>query len=405
MNENEALYALWIKTVTEKHPAAAQKAAKCFRTAEEVYKSGRSDFPGDFSEKYAELFMNKDLSAAKKIYERCEKAGIRIIPFSSPEMPAEVKNLEKPPCLLFARGTGVFSEKDIRVAIVGSRKPTALGKKTASRLAYELSSAGITVISGMAAGTDTAAHKGALYFGKETFAFLGGGADVVYPAENAELYGRIIRNGAAVSEYLPGTGAQGFHFPERNRLLSAFSKAVIVIESAENGGTMRTAEHAIKQGVPVLAVPGPVDSPQSAGTNRLIKEGHRAVTCSDDVISFLNAEYGLCLSVKKRLSSVAVSAAEPPEKPGPEKKERKPSEKPRNSGKTEEKPENATDCFSLSDIEKKVYETVKMAGSCAVDDVCNACGISFGEAFSAISELELEGLLTEAEAGRYRTAR
>ena len=402
MNSNEELYALWIMTVTENSPSAARRAARTFGTAKDVYEGGRSDFCG-FRENTAELFMNKDLTAAKELAEKCRKLGIRVIPFSSPEMPDEVKKLENPPCVLFVKGTGVFSQTDVRVAIVGSRKATDLGRKIASRLAYELSSAGVTVISGMATGIDTAAHKGALYEGKETFAFLGGGADVIYPKENAELYRRITQNGAVVSEYLPSSSVQGFHFPERNRLLSAFSKAVIIVESDESGGSMRTAEHAKKQGVPVLAVPGPLDSAVSLGTNRLIKDGCPAVTCADDVIDFLNSQYGMRLRIMKRLSSLAEKKEKETEKK-PEKPEK--PEKSEKAEKQQPKPEikeiTEKDLSSLSDFEKAAYMLAEKRGSFSVDEVCEALGATFGEAFSAITDLEEKEFIIEAEAGRYR---
>lgn len=396
MNHNEELYALWIMTVTENSPSAARRAAKTFGTAKDVYESGIRDFCG-FREDAAKLFMNKDLSSAEKLAEKCEQLGIRVIPFSSPEMPEEVKKLENPPCALFVKGTGVFSQTDVRVAIVGSRKATALGRKIASRLAYELSSAGVTVISGMAAGIDTAAHKGALYEGKETFAFLGGGADVIYPKENEELYRRITENGAVVSEYLPSSAVQGYHFPERNRLLSAFSKAVIIVESDDRGGSMRTAEHAKKQGVPVLAVPGPLDSAVSLGTNRLIKEGCPAVTCADDVIDFLNSQYGMRLRIMKRLSSLTEKREKETEKK-PEKSEKKEEKKP----EPEKRERTEEEISILSDFEKAAYRLAEKRGSVSLDDICDALSAGFGEAFSVITSLEEKGLIIEAEAGRYR---
>ncbi|MBR5721824.1 MAG: DNA-processing protein DprA, partial [Clostridia bacterium] len=379
-------------------PSAARLAAKTFASAKEVYEAKRSDFPDTFSEAQKALFEDKNLDEAEKILKKCEKLGLRVIPFSSPEMPEEVMRTANPPCVLFVKGTAVFSQNDVRVAIVGSRKATALGKKTAARIAYELASAGITVVSGMAAGIDTAAHKGALYEGKETVAFLGGGADVIYPKENAELYRHIVENGAVVSEYLPGSAVQGFHFPERNRLLSAFSKAVIIVESDENSGSMRTAEHAKKQGVPVLAVPGPVDSPVSAGTNRLIKEGCRAVTGADDVIDFLNSEYGMRLKIMKRLSSPLRTDAEetvPPEK----KTEKQVKHKKEKTEETERKP---VDISSLSELAKAVLSFAEKRGSVAVDEICEELDADFGSAFEAVCELEEKEILREAEAGRYR---
>jgi DNA processing protein len=403
MNENEALYALWMIAAASASPSAARRAAKYFASAKDVYESKRSDFGEKFTEEQKDLFMNKDLREAEKLMQKCEKLGMRVIPFSSPEMPEEARRLENPPCLLFVKGTGVFSPDDVRVAIVGARDATPLGRKIASRLAYELSSAGVTVISGMAAGIDTAAHKGALYEGKETFAFLGGGADVVYPKQNEELYMRITDNGAVVSEYLPGSSAQGFHFPERNRLLSAFAKAVIIVECSEKSGSMRTAEHAKKQGVPVLAVPGPVDSAVSAGTNLLIKNGCPAVTRADDVTDFLNFRYGTRLRIMKRLSSAAENV-ESERKPAKKKEADTVKEvlREKKTAAEEKRTERKDEDLSFhSEGEKNVYRLIEKAGTCSVDDVCQALSLDFGGAFSLLTKLEDEGLICEATAGRY----
>lgn len=177
--------------------------------------------------------------------------------------------------------------------MVGSRKHSAYGKFAAQTLARDLASAGITIISGLALGIDSLAHAAALDAGGSTIAVMPGGVDRVYPASHRWLAERMVATGGAlISEYASGTLPAKHHFVARNRIVAALSDALLVVEAAERSGTLITAEYALDIGLPVMAVPGPINSPTSVGTNRLIDMGAKLVTSARDVV----AELGLDIS-------------------------------------------------------------------------------------------------------------
>jgi len=179
----------------------------------------------------------------------------------------------------------VFSDRSPSIAIVGSRKSTPYGVSLASSIARELSECGINVVSGLAKGIDAAAHKAALQSGGITTGVLGCGIDVVYPAGNKELYMQIEASGGMIlTEFSPGTAAVSTNFPQRNRIISGICDGVVVVEAARSSGSLITAHYALEQGRDVYAVPGNVNSPVSEGTNDLIRQGARLVTCGKDVI-------------------------------------------------------------------------------------------------------------------------
>ena len=190
------------------------------------------------------------------------------------------------PPALFARGA-LNDDDALAVAIVGSRRPTPYGLAVAERLASDLAVRGVTIVSGLARGIDTAAHRGALAAGGRTLAVLGCGLDVVYPLENRALARAIEAQGALVSQFAPGMPALPGHFPARNRTLAGLALGVVVVEAADRSGALITAGFAGDLGREVFAVPGRITSPTSAGANRLIQDGAKLVTCWQDIVSEL----------------------------------------------------------------------------------------------------------------------
>jgi DNA processing protein len=173
------------------------------------------------------------------------------------------------------------------VAIVGTRAPTSYGRQAAGELARGLSQSGVVIISGMARGIDTAAHVACLDAGGETIGVLGHGIDQMYPPEARRLFERVRRVGLLLTEYPPGETPRAGNFPRRNRLITALSRGVIIVEMSHRSGAQHSVSYALEQGKEVLAVPGPIDSPASEGTNQLIKDGARMVTSSADVLEEL----------------------------------------------------------------------------------------------------------------------
>jgi len=200
--------------------------------------------------------------------------------------PKQLLNIHDPPKKIHIEGDLISSDEKA-IAIVGTRRPSHYGISIAKRFAYELASLGITVVSGMALGIDTAAHNGALEAKGRTIAVLGTGLDVVYPQGNLELYSRIILSGAAVSELSPNTGPANWTFPRRNRIISGLSYGVLVVEGGYKSGAMITAKQALDQGREVFAIPGNIESELSCGPHWLIKQGAKLVESIDDILSEL----------------------------------------------------------------------------------------------------------------------
>lgn len=216
-----------------------------------------------------------------------KEAGARVVPFDDPEYPPLLREIPDAPALLYFKG-GRCDYEAPSVAIVGTRRPTHYGLKVSETLARDLASAGVTIISGMARGCDTYAHRGALSVGGFTVAVLGTGVDVPYPGENAKLYNEIIEKGLVVSEYPMGTPPVGYNFPKRNRIISGVSDGVVVAEAPLRSGALMTARLSLDYNREVLAAPGQITSGRSAGTNRLIKEGAAIVTSVDDIFEALS---------------------------------------------------------------------------------------------------------------------
>jgi DNA processing protein len=215
--------------------------------------------------------------------------GVRAVPIVSPLYPERLRRLPDAPALLLVRGTAALL--GVRaVAIVGARAATAYGLAVARRLAFELASRGLAVVSGLARGIDAAAHEGALEAGGATLAFQACGPERTYPQAHRRLADCIAAQGAVLTEFPVGTPPLAAYFPLRNRLISALAEAVVVVEGREHSGSLVTARRAGDQGVDVLAVPGPVDSPTSAGPHALIRDGAKLVRDFRDVLHELQIE-------------------------------------------------------------------------------------------------------------------
>ena len=200
--------------------------------------------------------------------------------------PKSLLQIEQPPPVLYYRGT-LLEEDHLAVAIVGTRNMTSYGRQLTKDTAEYLAGNGVTIVSGLARGVDAIAHQAALDVGGRTFAVLGSGVDVIYPPEHRQLSENILRNGAILSDYAPGTQPDGINFPPRNRIISGLSLATVVIEAGEKSGALITARFALEQGREVFAVPGSVLSPMSRGTNGLLASGATPMTNPTQVLEFL----------------------------------------------------------------------------------------------------------------------
>ncbi len=254
-----------------------------------VFSASPSDLaqvPG-FLPRYYTRLIDPLLAATERQVQYLEKHEVRILVLGDNSYPSNLRDIPDPPAMLFVRGELRDTDK-FGVGMVGSRHATPYGKSIAEKLARELSSRGLTIISGGAVGIDSACHRGATESGGRTIAFLGCGLDVDYPRENRALFEKILENGALVSEYPLGAQPEGWRFPLRNRLISGLSMGVMVVEAPWQSGALITARFALEQGRPVMTVPGNIDRPSSAGSNELLKDGAIPITESDDVLRALN---------------------------------------------------------------------------------------------------------------------
>ena len=290
---------------------------------------------------------------------------IRKITIDDAEYPKNLKNIHTPPKQLYVNGS--FIEQDeVAVAVVGSRRASIYGLEMSEKLGFELAVRGVTVVSGMAIGIDTAAHKGALKAKGRTIAVMGSGHNVIYPPQNKKLYEEIAGLGAVITEYESDMEPLAYNFPARNRIISGLSLGVVVVEAARNSGALITANFAAEQGRTVFAVPGRISSATSSGANELIKDGARLIQTVDDI-----------------LEELSLKEIEPVEGPDRQKLDDKIT-----------KQVKAYVHNSLTDDERKIYK-VLTDEPLYIDDIYSKSGLAPQEASKALLGLELKSLIRE----------
>ena len=252
------------------------------------------------------LKARRELDVAAE-YERVLKAGVQVLTLDDDDYPVNLRQIDAPPPVLYVRGT--LQPKDTwAIGIVGTRRASPYGREVAHSLSRDLATNGITIVSGLAMGVDTVAHKSALTSEGRTIAVLGSSVDQVYPPENRGLAQAIIENGALVSEYPLGTRPDSNNFPPRNRIISGLSRAVVIVEAGERSGALITARFAAEQGRDVFAVPGSILHPGSTGCNTLIQQGAIPLLSVNDIMNQLNLE-----QVRSQQAARAAIPADPQE--------------------------------------------------------------------------------------------
>lgn len=232
-------------------------------------------------------------SAAQKEFELARRQNTRLLAFDDPEYPENLRAAEDAPPVIYVRGQINCLRQPLSLSIVGARNASLNGRKLASQISCELTSQGIMIVSGMARGIDTAAHKGAMFAlnrSGSTVAVLGTGIDIAYPAENQKLCEQIAGQGAVIFEFPLGTEPSAGNFPRRNRIVSALTDGTLVVEASLHSGSLITARLALEQGRDVFAVPGFPTDERSAGPNKLIKDGAFLVENAEDILNVLSAD-------------------------------------------------------------------------------------------------------------------
>ena len=299
----------------------------------------------------------KIFEEADKEIERALKEKVSIISFFDEAYPSELKEIHDPPIVLYVKGE--LPAKDLlRIAVVGSRYASSHGLKLAEQISHDLANSGVAVVSGLAKGIDTAAHRGALSAKAPTVAVLGSGLSLIYPPENKKIASEIASTGALISEYSMTLPPKPGNFPVRNRIISGLSRAVLVAEAREKSGALITADLALEQGRDVYALPGPADSVKARGSNSLLKQGARFVTSAQDILE----DYGI-------ESKGARSAA-------------------------------SRKKISVTDEEKKLLECLEGLESLHLDDLIVKSEFPAGKAMGLLSVLALKGAVRELP-GKY----
>ncbi|MDR0248495.1 MAG: DNA-processing protein DprA [Oscillospiraceae bacterium] len=279
-------YWIWLASIDALGARSAVRLLDGFGAPENVYFADEDEYARreDISDVAKRALADKSLETADRILAECDRLGIRVVTPQDTDYPDRLKGISAPPCVLYVKGKLPVIDEEPALCVVGTRSATPYGLDAARRICSDLAKGGLTLVSGLAQGVDTQAHRSAIGAAKPSVAVLACGADVIYPAENKDLYADIAACGAIISEYPPGTRALGANFPARNRILSGLALGTLVIEAGARSGALITAHAAMEQGRDVFCVPGNIVSPASEGCHALIREGATLVTCAADIL-------------------------------------------------------------------------------------------------------------------------
>jgi DNA processing protein len=325
------------------------------------------------------------------------EAGATLVTLDDTSYPWRLGEIYDPPLALFVRGE-LRPEDEHAVAIVGTRRPTPYGLRMAEKIARELAARGITVVSGLASGIDSAAHRGALEAGGRTIAILGNGVDVVYPRENRELTEQIVAQGCVVSQFPMGYQPNKGHFPRRNRVISGMTLGTLVVQAPRDSGALITAHAAVEQGREVFAVPGEAGVRASEGPHGLIREGAKLVESADDILVELN----LPAHQRQPVQAAAAHSTAIPldDHPGTSTTPTPSIESMKSIPSTASAPRAPAPQPVVTDAERDVLSVLTTDGA-FVDEIAAACRVSIPEALSTLTYLELKGLVRQFSGKRF----
>lgn len=299
------------------------------------------------------ILNNRDFDL-KGYLERAKSMGVKITFFGDDDYPINLNYIEDPPLMLYYLGD--LKEDDMYgISMVGSRKCTSYGAWACKEIARDLSRNGIPIISGLAYGIDKIAHETSLENKNRTIGVIGNGIDVIYPKTHKDLYERVSRNGAVVSEYPLGTTPKNYNFPYRNRIISGIGQGVVVVEAMKKSGTLITANYALDQGKDVFSIPGNINSFYSLGTNTLIREGAKIVTGVEDILEDIHC--------------------------------------PRESNESEEI------IIKLEDPTENDIINILLNRPCTSDIISDQLGIAVEDINATLTKLEMKGYVTEEMGG------
>ena len=350
---------IWLNNIgiTNKNISKLEYCFDDIREILEISSQNLLSIPGIRKESLNKILQNRDKDSIEKILSSLKDMKINTITALDNEYPESLHNIYDKPYVLYQRGD-LIDEDSLSIAVVGSRKATSYGIWACEKFTKELVNLGVTIVSGVALGIDTVAHKTAIREGGRTIGILGNGLDVCYPKKNESLYNEIQNNGCLFSEFPLGTPPMPYNFPQRNRIITGISLGLLVIEAKERSGTSITAYHALEQGKDVFALPGNINSIYSMGTNKLIKDGAIPLLEIDDILEEIQRIKDNKLN--KNLSKKAI------------------------------------DFSSLSETEGKIIEIIRQKPT-HCDIISYRTGITISTITSILTILELKGLVQELD--------
>ena len=395
---------IWLATRTAVSDRVRRDLLEHFRDPEDMYFAAADAFDHleGLSREARDALADKDLSEARQILDQCLRGDIHILTYRDAAYPVRLKNIPDPPMVLYYRGNLPDCDASPLIGVVGTRKASAYGLGVAKRMGYQIAKCGGTVVSGMASGIDGAAMQAALTAGGCVIGVLGCGVDVVYPVSNQGLYADTERYGCLLSEFPPGSRPEGWHFPKRNRIISGISCGVLVVEAPVGSGSLITARSAADQGRDVFAVPGNIDVPSFAGSNRLIREGAMLVTTGWEIMCEYEAQYPdkiIREDAPARQAGYPDEAAKSAENGGKtEKNVKKQAAAPENVKKVIDNSGSApySDVNkpkpALSETEQRIVDALTKDPG-LVDDVIAETGLPAAGVLSALTMLEIRGIV------------
>nr|WP_312576136.1 DNA-processing protein DprA [Sedimentibacter sp.] len=360
LNSNQITLS-WLNSVNGISNGKIEKLLKYFGGVDELWDNFESE-KRNLSILKPEIIYNLSKTKsgfAENLIKKLKEEQASVVTFFDDEYPKKLRYVDGAPYILYYKGNLSYAD-NLSIAIVGSRKATSYGLWSAEKFARELLELGVVIISGLATGIDTIAHKTAIKYNAKTIGVIGCGINVVYPKKNEMLYKKIVdSDGVIITEYPFGMQPMPSNFPDRNRIISGLSDGVLVIEAQEKSGTLITAGHAANQGREIFAVPGNIDSLFSKGTNLLIKDGAKIVTCVDDIIEEI-----------------------------PELRRIYESKKGKNND------------INVNENELKIINLLLSSGM-SLNEISENTNMEIGEILSILTILELKGLVKQIPVGKY----
>lgn len=402
------IFWIWLQCCLGVDNPRIHRIFEVFQDAYHIYNADENELKisGVFVQKELLKLNDKNLDTAKKIYNNCFMRGYHIFSLQDENYPEKLKKTPTPPVVIYVKGK-IPGENRLFAAIVGTRHSSITGKKTAFSLAYDLAKSGAVVVSGGAMGIDTQSHLGAIQAGGETVCVLGCGINYNYLPALENMRNEISKHGALISEYPPDYPPTKFTFPKRNRIISGISDCTVVVEAGKTSGALITAKEAVKQHRTVFAVPGSIESQSTAGSNLLIQEGAKTLLSAENIIDWYNSK-----KQKNNDENISDTQITPDSiskiRTKSEKKkilpaaEKMPQERFLSHKQTvkAEKNENKIPDGLLTENALSVYHTIS-DNPIHVNDIKLATGLQINDILAALTELEMNGLISVHSGRRY----